>query len=59
MIDREKVSKEQLVKHKIQYGISFAEEDVRDRARGLDDTELRWTIDELTKSGRIRGAVIQ
>ena len=36
----------------------FEEETVRDRAAALDDDELFWAIDELTKRGRIRGAVI-
>ncbi len=44
--------------HKNHIVSAFEEEAVRDRAAALDDEELRWAVDELTKRGRIRGAVI-
>lgn len=37
---------------------AFAEETVRERAAALDNEELMWAVDELTKRGRIRGTVI-
>lgn len=44
--------------HKKHVYKSFEEETVRARAAALDETELAWAVDELTKRGRIRGAVI-
>lgn len=37
---------------------TFEEETVRTIAAALDDEELAWAVDELTKRGRIRGTVI-
>ena len=44
--------------HKKHIHMAFDEEAVRDRAAALDDEELAWAVDELTKRGRIRGTVI-
>ena len=44
--------------HKRHLATAFEEEAVRERALAMDDEELEWAIDALTKAGRLRGAIL-